>query len=421
MLLVLRNLSVYQYGVIELVQSILPIMSIFLLPGLSTLIITDMGIEKEKGNLSKMKGIFFAYVKVSIFLGVLAWLVLFLGANLIATFYSDGVGSYYQIISLSLLISSVRSILLVYFSVMFKFRELSLLGIFEECVKLIAIFFYVSFSGLGIVTMLWAIVLSQGFAVVFLIPRFIRLYRRHLREVVAEAVTPASLFYAHGKWGLAINYLSNFGGSMRLWLIKAFVGTEAVGLFAVATGLLGHTRALIPLGNIISPIIPQYVADRPRFYRIVKRSIKYQVIGYSAIGIGALVVFPYVLSMLFPEYVTAFPLFQILLITLVPTAFASVFNQMFFALQEQKSLFYSLIVRTALSLALLPVLTSLFGQAGMAYEFVLVTVLFTFERYRVLQKILPDFRITMKSLFFFDNDDKLLIEKIRRKITYMLA
>ncbi len=73
MFVILNNLTVYQYGVIELVQSILPIMSIFLLPGLSTLIITDMGIEKDRGDLPRLKGIFLAYAKICISLGVLAW------------------------------------------------------------------------------------------------------------------------------------------------------------------------------------------------------------------------------------------------------------------------------------------------------------------------------------------------------------
>lgn len=412
MVLVLRNLSVFEYGVAELVQTVLPIMSIFLLPGLSAVITADLGIERQKGNLGKMKGMLLAYAKTSAVLGVFAWAILFFGSSMIANLYSADIGKYFMIISVLLLVAPVRTLITVFFSVLLQFRDLYLIGIVEEISKFLLLVCFATFSILNITEFLWAIVLSQVLSVVVFLPRFWVLYSRFFHTISADKVHPLSLFYEHGKWGIAANYLSGFGQSVRLWIIKFFVGTEAVGLFAVAIGLLGHTRSLLPIGNIVAPIIPQYVSDQPRFFRIVHRSIKYLAAGYALIAVVGFFLFPPILAYIFPEYVPSFPLFEIMLLTLIPTAFGNVFNQMFFALQGQKNLFFSMIYRIILSCLLLPPLLYFFGITGAAIEFVIITTLFAFERYRVLRRMLPAFAITFGSLITISQEDRALFHDI---------
>ncbi len=416
MIFTLRNLTVFEYGVAELVQSILPIMGIFLLPGLSTVVVADMGIARSGGDFAKMKGLFRAYCRLSILLGCIAWAILFLVSVALMMYYSADIGLYYAIISFALLIGPARSLILAYFSVMLRFREQALLVSVEEVVKLIIVVVASLINDLTITWYLIAIVASQGAATAIFMPIFLKHYRLSLGQYVAESIPMFAFLYHHGKWGIAANYLSGIGQSVRAWLIKWSLGTEAVGLFSVAVGLIGHTRSLMPLSNIVAPLIPQFVSEKLKFYRIIQASIKYSSVGFAILAVVAAIAFPPVLGVLFPQYTASFVLYQILLISLVPTAFGNVFNQVFFALQAQRNLFLSMIYRLLASIVLLPVLAHLFGLYGVAIEFVLIIVLFAFERYRVLKKLLPDFTVSIRDLVRVTDEDRFVFGRISLRL-----
>jgi len=64
----------------------------------------------------------------------------------------------------------------------------------------------------------------------------------------------------------------------------------------------------------------------------------------------------------------------------------------------------------------LPAFTYFFGTAGIIYEFVLTSALFTLERYRVLRKLLPDFHPSLKDFFSLDDMDRYFIKEIKKFI-----
>ncbi|MGB4076511.1 MAG: hypothetical protein WBK28_02285, partial [Minisyncoccia bacterium] len=60
-LIVLHYLSVYEYGIVGLVMSAVSLVGMLLLSGLSTTITADLGVERARGALGKMKGLFHQY------------------------------------------------------------------------------------------------------------------------------------------------------------------------------------------------------------------------------------------------------------------------------------------------------------------------------------------------------------------------
>ncbi len=217
----------------------------------------------------------------------------------------------------------------------------------------------------------------------------------------------------HGKWGVASNYLNSFSQNMRIWIIKFFLGTEAVGLFSLASGLVSHTSSLIPLGQVMSSIIPQYAQDTNRFYSIITKSIKYQLLAYLLLGVVAFFAFPPIIIWLFPNYASALPLFKGMLLILIPSSFATIFNPVFFTLKAQKSLFFATTLRAIFIAVLAPISIILFHQAGIVVEYITTAFFYSAERYRVLKKLLPGFSLNVKKFFTMDDEDKMVLQRIK--------
>jgi O-antigen/teichoic acid export membrane protein len=423
--LILRRLTVYEYGVSELVFSVVAIMNFFLLPGMADLLLAEIGREKGAGDLARIKKLFSDYAKLAIGLGVVFWLVLFWGADIISDYYGKNIANLFRIASFLFLISGFRALMTLLFNVYLKFFASSLKSFLEEFSKLcfLALFFF--YFNLRMEGIFLAQVLSQIAAFIILLPSAVKLYKTLSMVTPAEDISLKQIFLGHGKWAALINYLSILGNNMRLWLIKFFLGTEMVGLFAVAYGLFSHTSALFPLSSVVRPIIPQYFEIKEKFYKLIEKSIKYQFLGYLFIGIIAFFLFPAVIVRLFPNYASSMFLFRGMLFALIPVSFAAIFTQTFYAIRAQKSFFLVLLVRTVSIAAFLPIFAYFFGPAGIIYEFLLTSLIFALERYRVLRKLMPDFQLSLRDFFSIDDMDRYFIKRIKdfikSKIKYQNA
>jgi O-antigen/teichoic acid export membrane protein len=412
---ILRNLSIYEYGLVELVLSIVPLFGILLLPGLNNVVITDMAIEKGRGNISEMKSLFVNFMTLHTVLSTVAWAIVFFGASIIDHFYSEQVTALIRIVSFFFLLSPIRSALGTIFTVYLKFFTQSVLLFLEEFFKLVFIllaFFVFDLRASGV---LLSGLLGSFLAFVVVAPVYFKVYGEFSGVKIENKKPFWSVVHYHGKWSVFSSYLNQAGAKLRIWIVQVISGTEAVALFAVAEGLIGHTTALVPIGKVVAPIIPKFVDQKEKFLHIINKSIKYQFFGHVVVAVLGLTLFPVVILYLFPQYETSVTLYKIMLIMLIPTTFASVFQTMFFALKKQKILFYANIYRVVLVGVTTPIGLHFWGIKGIAYGFLVVISLFTIERYRILRRLIPEFRITLSDFWTFDDYDKLLIDKLRNK------
>ena len=58
-----------------------------------------------------------------------------------------------------------------------------------------------------------------------------------------------------------------------------------------------------------------------------------------------------------------------------------------------------------------------FGIYGVAFEYVLTILTFTIERYRRIKRRLPDFSISPKNIFSFDENDEFVFQMIKQKLS----
>lgn len=420
--LILNFLTVYEYGFSELVMSVLSVIGIVLLPGLSNTIIADMSVENGRGNYGAVKHIFYQFFYLNLFLGIAAWAVLYFGSHPVAhIFGNDYAAQFLQIASFTFLISPFRSVTLVLATVMVRFFDLSFFGVTEEIFKLALLVLFVVVFHMGIHGLLYAMIVSQLFAVLAYAPRTISALKVFSTAAAFEGSARFwNIVREHRKWSVGASYMGTLATNIRIWIIKAMLGTEAVGLFAFAFGLFAHIASLMPLTSVITPIIPGYVDKRAQLVRILRASLKLQVLAAVAFLIGAYVCGYLFVLILFPKYVAAVPLLYVLLLVLIPNSIAALFNPVFAALKEQKSVLLSNLYKLISTLLILPSSIYFFGVLGIGIEMVLTTIGNTAERYWRLKRLVPEFTFGLHEVIHPDAYEKeamrTLVLGIRKRV-----
>ena len=258
--IILKNLSVYEYGVVQLALSVFSVGSVFLLSGLNEVIVADMGVLK-KDSPEKMKAVFLSFFRLQLILSALAWAALFFVPSFFGKFVTEDVTGFLRVISFLFLMVPFRSVFSILYNVNFKFFAISMHVVVEEIIRFVFLLGAMVFLGLGIYSVLLATVTSQFLTIFVMLPIFLGAYEP-FKGLHYSKISVWNILLRHGKWALFTSYISNLNKDLRKWLIKIFLGTEAVALYSLASSLIGHIRSLMPIEGIVSPIIPQYINDK---------------------------------------------------------------------------------------------------------------------------------------------------------------
>ncbi len=415
-LLVLNRFGVYEYGLLELVMSVISVFSIFLLSGLNDVAVSDIGVEKSNQNYTRVQGLFWNFFRLQLLLAIIAWSIVFFGAHLLSIYVSSNIALFLKVASFSFLISPFRSMFMLLCNININFFYQSLYSFLEEAFKLLCLVIVFFVFNMDIEGVILARVLGELLPLIFMTPVFKKQLLYLGGKMKKEKIHFFYFFSKHGKWGLFSRYIDTLGKNIRIWIIKVMLGTEAVGLFAIAEGLFSHTASLLPIGRVVNSAIPQYINKKETLYKLIKKAIKYQIIGYTFVGMGAYVFFPPILRYLFPDYVNSIPLFLFMLPMLIPVSFASIFTAMFFAYKAQALLFKAIIKRVLYTIILTPITIVFFGINGVAISYFFVVLLFVIDRYFVLKTISVGFCIDVKDFIRFDETDRMLLKMICKKL-----
>lgn len=416
--LMLSNLEAGQYGNLELALSITALLSIFMLPGFDVVMVADIGSEIGKGNGRQAGAVLAAFLALQCILAMIAFLGTLFAAELLASAYNIST-AYVQIVSFLFLLGPMRSAYGILFRARMQFFLQSLISLLEETFKLVSVWVLFFMIKPGVITVLVSILVAQSLTLIFLMPAFISSVRL-LRGGEFEGIRWWHLLTGHRMWGLLASYTGNVGRSVRLWLIQHMLGPEAVGLYAVASGLIGHTTALVPLSTVLTSLLSHYAHQKERFVRLLVKGIQYQFLANMLLIVVGFLLFPPILGRLFPQYVEAFPLFQLMLFALIPGAIVTIVTPAFFALKQQKSYFASTAFKAVLTVLFSYLGIFWFGLFGLAFESIVTAGIQAFERVRSLRRHVPELPPLRLFSLRFDADDKLLFAKLRTAIMRIL-
>ena len=416
--IVLSYLSVYEYGLIELTMSVVSTIGLFLVPGLAAAVLVDLGIEKGKDDLGKMKALFWQFFSLNVFLGFIAWALLFFGSTIIAGITGNIlIDKFFKIVSFSFLIAPFRLITTMLPTVLMRYADQSLFTAIEEIIKGVFLIAFIVWLQRGAEGLLYATVLAPFVTVLLYLPRTYSAYTTFGNAQMGALAPLFALIKGHRIWSVGSSYANTMSQNVRLWIIKVFLGTEAVGLYAFAYGIFSNLASLLPLGAVLTPLLPRYIQDVPRVARIVKAAFKIQL-GIVALLVCAAALFaiPFV-QILFPHFGQALPLIFIMLIALIPNGLSSILTPVFFAFRAQKSIFFAALFKFTLIIMSLPLCVYYFGLVGAGVEIVLTTSILLLERQARVRRYIAGHTLLSHHLFRIDPVERevigLLVQKIK--------
>lgn len=417
-LLTLAALSVFEYGTTKLILSALGFLAIFTLPGVTEIVVADMGIERGRGRLASARALLNQYFVYNLILGAAGFLGMFFGAHLLAVrlgeeyTYATGL---LKILSFQFLVGPFRSSAYVLWRVQCDFTTQSVHRVSESFVRLGLIFCFLTVLEWNVRGYIVAYALTEAIALTPFLWSIAHSYRALGGTPETDRLSLWASLREHGKWVVAQGYLHSLVQSARLWIIKAMFGaggTEAVGLFSAAYGIYQHLVGLVPLKYILASVMPQYDPASDTFRKLVVKGVKYNIASGALISIAGALGVPILVWLLLPAYTSAIPLFEWMLPSIVAGAASGVFTVVFFALRQQRDMFWVNLALSALTCVLLPLCLVVFGIYGSAVELTLTALLFTVERYRRIRRVLPHMALPWRVFFTFDEFDRKILRRI---------
>ncbi|MBI2055048.1 MAG: oligosaccharide flippase family protein [Candidatus Sungbacteria bacterium] len=414
--LLLSRLSIFQYGAYQLTLSAFELFAGFFFAGLSSVIIADVSREAAGDNKFQANTLFGAYAYFQFAVSVFLWAVFFFGANLL-TYWVGGETQLIRIVSFLFLASPAEQLLGLHLQIQLKFWWLNaykILYMISRLGMLTTVFF------LGLLDAKWAVVslvFSSVAASLVVIPFVSFVSSIGAPQPMRRAKALFAVIKEHGKWAIVNDFIGNIGSSIRPFLIRIFVGVEAVAVFTVAQNFAGYLSSAFPIREVLSPIFPRQAHDAKALAATFNRVLKYSTLAFLLIAAAGAVAVPLFVKLAFPKYVLSLPYLFVYLFAMPLLGFRLAVTPLFAALKKQKLFFSITIYRTAVSAVLGALLIWLLGIWGAAFEASFGVSLLLLPVYtKALRRMLPDWKFSAREFFAFNQDDRRLASAIVRRL-----
>jgi O-antigen/teichoic acid export membrane protein len=243
-------------------------------------------------------------------------------------------------------------------------------------------------------------------------PVFLRVmsHQRVTRGVLREMIK------SFAKWSMVKSILSQFTGSIDLWLVRYFISSEAVAIYSVANKGLSFVVKLLPFSVIIEPMIQKSIDNKEFVSIVIKKARKYSFVYFSVAVVGIYLFMRPFLSIFAPQYVTGIVVFYILAPKLWATSLEMGQTPLLIAHRAQFFLFLQFLAVFILRIVLMTGGLYFLGINGLAGAHVLVVVSTFLLREVYIRKRLDYHLLTPKDYYTTDYYDRLIIEKVKAVI-----
>lgn len=414
--LVTRGLSLFDYGVIALVISLMGPFTALSSFGMDDLVVADASRAFGEGRRDRAKTIvvgFFSIQSVILtVLLVLGWLF----RNTLAMRYGPAILDYFRIFAILVAAQYVRSSFNIIFNIHQRFNHVALLNAIEPMARCGVIVLLWLNNALSIGSVLLGYAIAAMVAVLVTAPALLKTiwYFRTTRGTTEPLIKMT--LKQHGKWQMLLDVISNMATTLKYWLIKIILSTEAVAIFSVAQSMFSAVAALIPLKSVVFPIISASSNNPALQQAIVKRVTKYAFLLGLGAFFGILLFAPFLVITFFPKYSASIIIFEMMSFRLLLNAFSVAQAPLFVALREQKFLSIIAIKNIISVLVFSPPLMFFFGLPGAVIEGFIPVILSIIWREQLLRKKYGFSSFDIRHAFTIDDFDRKLIREIWQRL-----
>lgn len=408
--LVLGSLTLYQYGVFQLLLSAYALFSEANSIG-GGVVANDLSRYVGEKKESAAKRLFFQYEGIRLTVGVLLFLLFFFGSSLLSFKYKPDFIDLLQLIGFlflsETLFTSSKSLL----RLRLRFSVLASRTALYKFIQLGILLFFLVFFTIDLRAVVLSLILASALSLITLLPAAHDAYKPWRGVVMMRESLLFSIMLTYGKWNLMSQFFSKAVSGISPWIIKVLISTEAVAIFSVANMLVGGLRDLFPT-KTLGTLIPMRIADTHNAQKIFTFGTKYLFVLGVGITVLASVAITPVFQVFFPHYAAALPLFYAM-VGIVPISALSTMITLFtIALRKQKFLFYQSMIKNVTMLGGYLAFIPLFGLWGMVCERIVTSVYMFLSSYLYIRKMKPGIHFSWRSLASFGPEDAALLKQM---------
>ncbi|MFY9462912.1 MAG: oligosaccharide flippase family protein [Candidatus Sungiibacteriota bacterium] len=402
---ILRSLTLYQFGVYQLLISFYGILSDFFHDVFGEVASNDIARFIGEGKEDRAKRLFFEYAFFRLVMAGIPCAALFFAVPLFSSRYGSEIAGWIGILSFLFLADAAVALMTLLLKLRLQFKILAPRATVQKLLQFLTLSFFYFFSHLGIREIFLSQIAGAVGVTLLLLPATVSSFAPWRRVKAYQSFLGIRIIQSYGKWEIPRSVLNDFTGKIRPWLIKLFLSTEAVGIFGIANMFISALKDFVPT-RTPGALIPRRVRDPAALARFYRFGTKYYVWFALIICGGAAVGTPLAVWFLFPKFVSSLPLFYTMLIIVPIFAFVKPMTFFLVAFRRQKFLFGQTIVQNALWCVLFVVLVPMVGILGLGVAEVLTTAINSALRYRYLKKegIIGSF--AFRSLAVIEEDDR---------------
>jgi O-antigen/teichoic acid export membrane protein len=407
--LTITSLTLYQYGVFQLLLSFSGVPSDVLNLG-SAIISNEMSRAIADNRLSDAKRIFLEYSLVRIVITFIAWAIIFFGSVYIFKSYDIDFVKDMRMISFVILSEGLFVLIRLLCLVRLKFSVVAQRYTINKAIQSIVLIYYFLQGNLGLKQLILSIIIASSLSVLAVSYQFFKVYFKWSHVTVTPNVLLWNIFVTYGTWDVLRQFINKITFRVKPWLVKLFIGTEAVAIYSIAETIVTTIQDLIP-SNTMQSLVPLWIKDKHLSVKMFSYGIKYFVLGSILVVISAIIVVPPVVYTFFSKYAQSIPLFYFMLLNLPIFAGGIIIGNYLIALRKQKYLFFLHFLRNSLTLGLIVSTLPIIGLWGLALEFVLVPLIMVIANYIYTKNQDKGFHFDFKIIFGFKEEDKIILRK----------
>lgn len=411
--LIVNNLSLKDFGLLQLLFTVVGPAATISMIGMERIAVSDGAVYRAEKAYATVSRFFREYAVVTTSLLLVVFVCSWFFRGFLSRYYDADLTFFYW----SLVFLIIGQIGMNFTSVIFETYEkfnYSLLSKFcESFGRMIVILILFFWFGFTLSSVLWAYVIGKLFATLVSIPLAYMVIAVPSTDVAPRGVL-WGIIRKHGKWEMVSQILGTIAGSIAPWVVKVFISTEAVALFAFVQKVNTLCVSIFPIRSVLFPILSHSIRKNRETAALVATKIKkYLLIAYFAFYVVIFLGIDTVIFYLAPQYQSVAWLVKLTMLHLFVDILTLGQSIVLYALKKQKINFFLTsygIVTTLLSQI---VFTYLWGLGGLVLSWLFVGVTLGLLREYVLRTRLHYSLLHMRELFTYDYYDRFLITYLR--------
>jgi len=371
-IILVRALSIRDYGLLSLALSAYAIFLIFSDFGIGSYIVSDIAGETGKRKYGNVKALIKGYSKLSIILGTTLAILSFILSFTLKGILPDIPMNLLLIISLYLFVSFVKNIILTTIYGFGDFKNYNILTTLEALFKLVSVVVFIYLLHEGVVFALFSYVLGTIAAILLMIPVFLKKINKIRKYKVEDVGIFKKYFMDHGKWIVLSRPITMIAKQSHYWIAEYFLGVNAVAILSVALRVYSFLYTMLrSIGATVFQTLCEQVQVNKKIAKIlVKKSIKYSIILSILMILFTIIFSNRIVSFLFTDkYLSSGIVLVIVSFSFPLLSINDILRSYLYSLKKQKIYFHISII-SSLSFVILQLLLICFlGLIGIAVVF----------------------------------------------------